>query len=174
MSNFDYNQNHLDSTFEMELVIVGDDEHGLPVLEVNMYPVRVMGMDTRHLVGSLCIPLEDTGLSVQDVEVLPLRDGWVTVTASEGLGIAAEELEELFGPHVAVLALQVLTEALLSEYINMDLRAAPYRSTEVESDELHWAVQALHADLAVRISQKAERQQTRNAFDEIISRSFGR
>lgn len=27
MSNFDYNQNHLDSTFEMELVIVGDDEH---------------------------------------------------------------------------------------------------------------------------------------------------
>jgi hypothetical protein len=172
MSIFDYNQNYVDATFEMELIIAGKDEHGLPMLEVNMYPVMAAGLDTRHLVGSLCIPLEDTGLSVQDVEALPLRDGWLTVTASEGPGIAAEELEELFGPHVAVLALHVLTEALLSEYINMDLRAAPYRSTEVESDELHLAVQALHADLAERISQVAERQQTRNAFDEIIWRSF--
>ena len=63
---------HVDGSFEMEFVVTGEDEHGLPLLEVNMYPVVVVGMisdnlfvgvDGRHLVAALTIPLEDTGLS---------------------------------------------------------------------------------------------------------------
>lgn len=173
MDSFQIGQPHIDATFEVEIVIAGKDEHGLPLLEVNMYPLLATGIDQEHLVGTLSMPLEETGLSIDDVEILPLDDGWLTVTATNGPGIAASHLEELLGTEAAVLALQVLTEALMSECINMDLRAAPYRSFETDDVELYDAIQAMHADLAVRVASKIECQETRRAFDEIMSRAYG-
>jgi hypothetical protein len=54
----------------MEFAVAGKDEHNLPLLEVNMYPVLASGMDSQHLVGALAMPLEDTGLGIMDVESL--------------------------------------------------------------------------------------------------------
>lgn len=175
MNSSRFDRHHVDATFEMEIVVAGKDEHGLPLIEVNMYPVLASGIDSEHLVGSLSTPLEETGLSIADVQRLPLDKGWLTVTANNGgPGVTAGKLEELLGPKAAVLALQVLSEALVSEYINMDLRATPYRSIESENDEFCDTVQAMHADLAARVAAEIERQETRRAFDELMSRAYGR
>ena len=114
----------------MEFVVTGEDEHGLPLLEVNMYPVvvgmssdnLVFGVDGRHLVAGLTIPLEDTGLSTTDLDSLPLHGGWATISTAHGEGLRPQDLEGTFGPRSAVVVLEALADALLSESINADMR----------------------------------------------------
>lgn len=172
---------HVDGSFAMELVVAGVDEHGLPMLELSMYPVVVAGVDQdgltytadwRHCVGQLSLPLEDSGLSPCEVEALPLSGGWATLSAGGGPGLAAARIEAEFGAQAAVLVLQVLTEALLSEFINMDVHAAPYRSLDADSDDLHIAVQAMHAELSPRVAENAENRRSREAFETIIAGAF--
>lgn len=87
---------HVDGAFEMEFVVAGEDEHGLPMLEVNLYPVFIGGMvgdawalevDCNHLVAGLTVPLEETGLAVGDISSLPLHEGWALLTTSHGSGL---------------------------------------------------------------------------------------
>jgi hypothetical protein len=124
-------QPHVDGSFEMEFALAGQDEHGLPLLDVNMYPTVegmtgdnfAWGLDGQHLVAGLTIPLEDTGLGTSELESLPLRGGWATISAEHGPGFSSQELEGVFGRRVAVVVLEALADALLSESI-MPIRTA--------------------------------------------------
>jgi hypothetical protein len=128
-------QLYVNGSFEMEFVVAGEDEYGLPLLEVNMYPVVVAGMtsddlnfgvDARHLVAGLTIPLEDTGLSTTDLASLPLHDGWATISTAHGEGLRPQDLEGTFGTRSAVIVLGALADALLSESINADMKGSSY------------------------------------------------
>ena len=99
-----------------------------------MYPTVIEGMtgdnfawglDGRHLVAGLTIPLEDTGLGTSELDSLPLRGGWATISAEHGPGFRPQELEGAFGPRVAVIVLEALADALLSESINADMYGNP-------------------------------------------------
>jgi hypothetical protein len=181
MNMYEENHLHVNGSFAMEFVVAGVDEHGLPMLELSAYPVVVSGADQdgltytadwRHCVGRLSLPLEDSDLSRSEVEALPLSDGWATLSAGEGPGLAAVRIEAEFGARAAVLVLQVLTEALLSEFINMDVHAVPYRNLDADSDDLHMSIQAMHGELARRVVEDAENRRTREAFEIIIAGAF--
>lgn len=174
-------QLYVDGSFEMEFAVAGEDEHGLPLLEVNMYPVVVVGMigdnlafgvDGKHLVGGLTIPLEDTGLSPADLDSLPLHGGWATISSAHGEGFRPQDLERTFGPRSAVVVLKALADALLSESINADMTGSPYRSVELDDDNLYEEVLAMHKNLQSRIEVEEQEQVTHAVFNAMMSREF--
>lgn len=173
------NQFHVDGLFEMEFAIVGQDEHGLPLLEVNFYPVLegttgtdwTAVVDGQHLVANLTVPLEDAGLTLKDLESLPLRDGWACISTAHGVGLRVEDLEKHFGSRAAVIILEALADALLSEFINRDLFGNPYRSLEL-NDNRYEEVLLMRNVLQQRIDADEQRQLTRNAFNALMNRGF--
>lgn len=54
----------------------------------------------------------------------------------------------------------------------MDVHAAPYRSLDADSDDLHMAIQAMHAELVPRVAENAENRRTCEAFEMIIAGAF--
>lgn len=174
-------QLHVNGSFEMEFVVAGEDEHGLPLLEVNMYPVVVVGMlgdnvafgmDGKHLVAGLTIPLEDTGLSTTDLDSLPLHGGWATISTAHGEGRRPQDLEETFGRRPALVVLEALADALLSESINVDMKGGPYRSMELSEDNCYEEVLAMHGKLRSRIEAEEQEQVTHDVFNAMMSREF--
>lgn len=174
-------QLHIDGSFEMEFVVTGVDEHGLPLLEVNMYPVVVVGMlgdklavgvGGQHLVAGLTIPLEDTGLSTTDLDSLPLHGGWATIATAHGEGLRPQDLEGTFGPRSAVVVLEALADALLSESINADLKGSSYRSVELCDDNRYEEVLAMHKNLQSRIELEEHGRVMHDVFSAMMSREF--
>lgn len=173
-------QLYVEGSFEMEFVVAGEDEHGLPLLEVNMYPVvvgmsrgnLVFGVDGSHLVAGLTIPLEDTGLSTTDLDSLPLHGGWATISTAHGEGLHPQDLEGSFGPRSAVIILEALADALLSESINADMKGSPYRSVGLHGDNRYEEVLAMHKTLQRRLETEEQMQVTRDVFNAMISREF--
>jgi hypothetical protein len=174
-------QLHVDGSFEMEFVVAGEDEHGLPLLEVNIYPVVIEGMigdnlafgvDGQHLVAGLTVPLEATGLSPTDLDSLPLRGGWATISTAHGSGLRVEDLERAFGARAAVIVLEALADALLSESINADLYGSPYRSVELDDDNRYEEVLAMQKALQSRIEVDEKRQVTHDVFNTMMNREF--
>ena len=174
-------QLHLDGSFEMEFVVAGEDEHGLPLLEINLYPVVVVGMigdnlafgvDGKHLVAGLTIPLEDTGLSTTDLDSLPLHGGWATISTAHGEGLRPQNLEGTFGPRSAVIVLEALADALLSESINADMKGSSYRSVELSDDNQYEEVLAMHKNLQSRIEVEEQVRVTHDVFTAMMSREF--
>ena len=172
---------HVDGSFEMEFVVTGEDEHGLPLLEVKMYPVVVIGkisdnlffgVDGRHLVAGLTVPLEDTGLSTTDLDSLPLHGGWATISTAHGKGVRPQDLEGSFGPRSAVIVLEALADALLSESINADMKGSPYRSEELHGDNRYEEVLAMHKTLQSRLEIEEQMQVTHDVFNAMMSREF--
>lgn len=172
-------QFHVDGLFAMEFATVGQDEHGLPLLEVNFYPVleemtgtgSTAAVDGQHLVANSTVPLEDAGLTLKDLESLPLRDGWASISTAHGAGLRVEDLEKLFGSRAAVIILEALADALLSEFINRDLFGNPYRSFEL-NDNRYEEVLLMRNVLQHRIDADEQRQVTRSAFNALINREF--
>lgn len=174
-------QLHVDGNFEMEFVVAGQDEHGLPLLEVNMYPIVIegmigdnfsLGLDGRHLIAGLTVPLENTGLGTPEMDSLPLRGGWATISAEHGPGFRPQELEGAFGPRVAVIVLEALADALLSESINADMHGNPYRSIELECDNRYEEVLAMHKNLQRRIASHEQDQVNHDVFNAMMNRAF--
>lgn len=173
------NQFHVDGLFAMEFVVVGQDEHGLPLLEVNFYPVlegvtgtgSAAAMDGTHLVASTTVPLEDAGLTLMDLESLPLREGRAFISTALGPGLRAEDLEKNFGSRAAVIVLEALADALLSEFINRDLFGTPYRAFEVDDNRYEEVLQ-MRSVLRHKIDSDEQRQVTRNVFEALMGREF--
>lgn len=174
-------QLYVDGSFEMEFVVAGEDEHGLPLLEINLYPVVVIGMigdnlafgvDGKHLVAGLTIPLEDTGLSTTDLHSLPLHGGWATISTAHGEGLRPQNLEGTLGPRSAVIVLEALADALLSESINADMKGCPYRSVELSDDNRYEEVLDMHKNLQSRIEMEEQVQVTHDVFTAMMSREF--
>lgn len=174
-------QLHVDGSFEMEFVVAGEDEHGLPLLEVNLYPVVVVGMigdkpafgvDGKHLVAGLTIPLEDTGLSTRDLDSLPLHGGWATISTEHGEGLRPQDVEGMFGPRSAVIVLEALADALLSESINADMNGSSYRSIEQSHANRYEEVRAMHKNLQSRIEKEEQVQVTLDVFNAMMRREF--
>ncbi len=170
-------QLYVDGSFEMEFVVAGEDEHGLPLLEVIMYPVivgmsgdnLVFGVDGRHLLAGLTIPLEDTGLSTTDLDSLPLHDGWATISTAHGEGLRPQDLEGTFGPRSAVIVLEALADALLSESINADTNGRSYRSVELNDNNRYEEVLAMHKNLQSRIDVEDPERVTHDVFNAMMS-----
>jgi hypothetical protein len=174
-------QLHVNGTFQMEFVVAGEDEHGLPLLEVNFYPVSIegmigdnlaLGMDGQHLVAGLTVPLEDTGFTPPDLDSLPLREGWATISTAHGPGLQVEDLEQAFGTRAAVIVLKALADALLSESINADLYGSPYRSVELDDDNRYEEVLAMQKDLQSRIEADEQSKVTNDVFNAMMNREF--
>jgi len=175
------NKLHVDGVFEMEFVVAGEDEHGLPMLEVNLYPVSIEGMvgdawvlkiDDNHLLAGLTIPLEETGLVMGDISSLPLHEGWVLITTSHGSGLHVEDLEQTFGARAAVFVLMALADALLSESINADQYGRPYRAVELDESNRYKEVLAMQKELHARIEADEQRRATDHEFNALIDREF--
>ncbi|MDF2048870.1 hypothetical protein [Arthrobacter sp. Cr_A7] len=173
------NQFHVDGLFAMEFAMVGQDEHGLPLLEVNFYPVLegvtgsgwTAAVDGKHLVANATVPLEDTGLTPADLESLPLQDGWTSISTAHGAGLRVEHLEKHFGSRAALIILEALADALLSEFINRDLFGNPYRTIEL-NDNRYEEVLLMRNVLLHRIEADEQRQVTRNVFNALMDREF--
>lgn len=172
------NQYHVDGLFAMEFAIVGQDEHGLPLLEVNFYPVLegvagswAAAVDGKHLVANSTVPLEDAGLTPTELESLPLRDGWTLISTAHGAGLRVEDLEKLFGSRAALIILEALTDALLSEFINRDLFGTPYRAMEL-NDNRYEEVLLMRNVLQHTIEADEQRQVIRNVFNAMMDREF--
>lgn len=172
---------HVDGVFDMEFVVAGEDEHGLPLLEVNLYPVTVGGMtgdewavklDDSHVLAALTVPLEETSLTVGDVDSLPLDRGWVLITTSYGCGLHVEDVEQAFGSRAAVIVLKALSEALLSESINADQYGKPYRAIELDESNRYEEVLDMHKELQERIQAEEQRKATQYEFNALIDREF--
>lgn len=175
------NKLHVDGVFDMEFVVAGEDEHGLPLLEINLYPVSIEGMvgdtwalkvDDNHLVGGLTVPLEETGLTVGDVSSLPLHEGWALITTSHGSGLHVEDVEHTFGSRAAVFVLAALADALLSESINADQYGNPYRAIELVDNNRYEEVLAMQKELQARMEADEQWRATHNAFSALIDREF--
>ena len=172
---------YIDGCFEMEFAVSGEDEHGLPLLDVNMYPVIFVGMTSdnvacgvgsMHLVAELTIPLEDSGLSTTDLESLPLLGGWATISTAQADGLRPEDLEGIFGPRAAAIVLEALADALLSESINADMNGYSYRLNDLNGDNRYEEILAMHKNLLRRIDAEDEKQVTRDVFHSMMSREF--
>lgn len=172
---------HVDGVFDMEFVVAGEDEHGLPLLEVNLYPVSIEGMigddwvlvvDNNHLVAGLTVPLEETGLAMDDVDSLPLHGGWALLTTSHGSGLHVEDVEQTFGSRAAVFVLKALADALLSENINADQYGDPYRAIELHGINRYEEVLAMQKELQARIESDEQRRATDYDFKALIHREF--
>lgn len=172
---------HVDGVFEMEFVVAGEDEHGLPLLEVSLYPVSIEGMigddwalvvDNNHLVAGLTVPLEETGLAIDDVDSLPLHEGWALLTTSRGSGVHVEDVEQTFGSRAAVFVLKALADALLSENINADQHGNPYRMIELHEINRYEEVLAMQKELQARIESDEQRRAIDYDFKALIHHEF--
>lgn len=175
------NELHVDGAFEMEFVVAGEDEHGLPMLEVNLYPVFIEGMirdawalkvDANHLVAGLTIPMEETGLSIRDISSLPLQEGWALITTRHGSGLHVDDVEQTFASRAAVFVLAALADALLSEAINADQYGNPYRAIELGESNRYEEVLAMQKELQARIEADEQRMATHYEFNALIDREF--
>lgn len=175
------NELHVDGVFEMEFVVAGEDEHGLPMLEVNLYPVFIEGMirdawalkvDVNHLVAGLTIPLEETGLAIGDISSFPLHEGWALIATRHGSGLHVESVEQTFGSRAAVFVLAALADALLSEAINTDQHGNPYRAIELDQSNRYEEVLAMQKELQARIEADEQRRATEYEFNALIDREF--
>lgn len=175
------NKLHVDGVFEMEFVVAGEDEHGLPLLEVNLYPVSLEGMigddwalkvDQNHLVAGVTVPLEETGLATGDIDSLPLNEGWALITTSHGAGLHVEDVEQTFGSRAAVFVLKALADALLSESINADQYGNPYRAIELDGSNRYEEVLDMQKALQARIEADEQRRATHCDFNARIDREF--
>jgi hypothetical protein len=129
-------------------------------------------MDGQHLVAGLTVPLEDTGFTPPDLDSLPLRGGWATISTAHGPGLQVEDLEQAFGTRAAVIVLKALADALLSESINADLYGSPYRSVELDDDNRYEEVLAMQKDLQIRIEADEQSKVTHDVFNAMMHREF--
>jgi hypothetical protein len=130
------------------------------------------GVDGKHLVAGLTIPLEDTGLSTTDLDSLPLHGGWATISTAHGEGLRPHDLEGTFGPRSALIVLEALADALLSESINTDMKGSSYRSVELYGENRYEEVLAMHKNLQSRIEVEEQERVTHDVFSAMFSREF--
>lgn len=174
---------HVDGSFAMEFMGSGEDEHGLPLLEVNFYPLVAQGMigdrwavavDSQHLVANFTEPLENAGLTLKDMDSLPLRGGWATISSGQASGFRVEDLESTFGSRAAVIILKALADALLSEAINADWHGTPYRSINITEENRYEEILAMQEEMQNRIEADESLQAMRDSFGLMMNREFTR
>ena len=175
------NKLHVNGVFDMEFVLAGEDEHGLPLLEVNLYPVTVEGIigndwalmvDYSHVLAALTVPLEEAGLARGDLDSLPLHAGWARISTSHGCGLYVEDVEQAFGSRAAVIVLKALAEALLSESINADQYGIPYRAIELVENNRYEEVLDMQKELQARTERDERRRATEYEFNALMNREF--
>ncbi|TLM71599.1 hypothetical protein [Pseudarthrobacter sp. NamB4] len=128
--------------------------------------------DSRHLVGSLTVPLEEADLSLQELASLPVEKGWGTISTGRSPGIRVEDLESMFGLRAAVIVLGALADALLSEAINADLYGRPYLPMDLAEDNRYEEILAMQRELQQISDADESLRAVRNAFDQIMKRKF--
>jgi hypothetical protein len=116
--------------------------------------------------------LEETGLAMGELNSLPLHEGWVLITTSHGSGLHVEDIEETFGRRAAVLVLEALADALLSESINADQYGNPYRAIELAESNRYEEVLAMQNELQAQIEDDEQRTATLYEFNALIDREF--
>ncbi|MGO4435757.1 hypothetical protein AB4Y88_21485, partial [Paenarthrobacter sp. RAF9] len=77
-----------------------------------------------------------------------------------------------FGRRPALVVLEALADALLSESINVDMKGSPYRSLELSEDNRYEEVLAMHGNLRSRIEAEEQEQVTHDVFNAMMSREF--
>ncbi|OUM41050.1 hypothetical protein [Arthrobacter sedimenti] len=174
---------YIDGAFAIELCVQGEDEHGLPLLDVTLYPAIASQVtnaplgsgyaaDFRYVMGGITVPLEETGLTKQELASMPLCDGW-TVISYCGAGLRAHEVSQVFGVRAAIVILSALSDALLSESINEDDGGSLFRPGEdLLTDDWDHVCELLQR-LQDQLEAENQREEVSFAFFDLIQASYG-
>ncbi|WP_043444251.1 hypothetical protein [Arthrobacter sp. L77] len=169
-------------TFALELRVQGEDEHGLPMLDITLYPAVASqeanvplgpgyAADVRYVMGAATVPLEEAGLTIQGLASMPLFEGWMIIR-HRGAGLRAEEVATVFGARATIVLLSALSDALLSESINEDAKRNLFRAGEnLLTDDWDEVCELLQR-LQIQVAAQDEREEVSLAFFELIQATF--